>query len=262
MRRATLVLALSMGAAIVGGEAQARQDPGGSDPGLTTVRSEALGGDVAVRLSREGEIASEAERPVVVTFMPPEEAAALTEGLAQCGRERSFCSFSLPAYQVTILEVDPTQVARLAAGRPDPSAATAEFLGVELPEWTFERVEPDDVLVIAGAAEGSLVLRAVLRAPGAYDEALLLEPEIDPEGARALMGAVPPAGGETTAVTIYAHGWTPGDDLGLETLVNGMLDGPYYVAWTEPDDQAWDPDGERRAFALGAVWRFAAVPPW
>ncbi|WP_298125425.1 hypothetical protein [Brevundimonas sp.] len=261
MRGMALALAVVL-STVVCGAAQA-QDPIALGPDRTvSFRSISLDGDVTLRLTGAGERTVSDERPTAVMFLPPAEARALIDGLDRCGTDREVCGLAVPAYRVTVLAVDPTEIARLAGRRPDPATATSAFLARELPEWLFEQIAPDDTLLIAGGAESVDALRGALLQPGAYDEMLLLEPGLEPEVARALMSAVPPFGGETGNIDIYADPWSPGEDLATETLVNAMVEGPYYVNWIAPDDQAPDPDAARRAVAVGIVWRMAAVPPW
>lgn len=258
------VLALSFAlSAALDGTAQARQDP--DDPGqgrAVTFRSLALEGEVTLRLIEAGAPARADERPTAVMFLVPAESDALVAGLNRCGGDREACGFAAPAHRVTVVRVEPAQVSELASRRPDPEAATAEFLAVELPEWLFANVEPDDMMLIAGGIEGVDALRGALRQPGAYDELLLLEPDLKPDVALLLMSTIPPFSGETTNIDVYADPWRPGDDLAAESLMNAMAEGPYYVNWTAPDDQATHPDAVRHAFAVELIWRMAAVPPW
>lgn len=257
-----LALSIALSTAVYG-TAQARQDPVDPDQGrAVSFRSLALEGEVTLRLVEAGEPARADERPTAVMFLAPAEADALIAGLNQCGGDREACGFAAPAHRVTVIRVEPAQVSQLASRRPDPQGATAEFLAVELPEWLFANVGPDDTMLIAGGVEGVDALRGALRRPGAYDELLLLEPDLEPDVALPLMSTIPSFAGETTNIDIYADPWRPGDDLAAETLVNAIAEGPYYVNWTAPDDQATDPDAVRRAFAVEMIWRMAAVPPW
>ncbi len=260
MRSAAFALVLSLSTAVCGA---AHAQRAGADPSqVRTFRALSLGGEVTLRVAHAGDVTVAEERPTAVMFLAPAEAQALTDGLDRCAADREACGFAAPARRVTVISIDPAEVTRLAVLRPDPAAATAEFLADDLPKWLFAEIEPDDTLLIAWGAEGVDALRGALRRPGAYDAMLLLEPELTPDVALSLIANIPPLGGETTNVDIYADPWSPGEDLAAETLVNALVEGPYYVDWITPDDQRVDPDAARREVAVGLIWRMAAIAPW
>jgi len=260
VRGAAFALVLSLSTAVCGA-AHAQQEAADSSQ-VRTFRAVSLDGEVTLRVAQAGDVTAAEERPTVVMFLDPTEAQALTDGLNRCGADQEACGFAAPAHRVTVVAIDPAEVTRLAARRPDPAAATAEFLADDLPEWLFAEIEPDDTLLIAGGVEGVDALRGALRRPGAYDALLLLEPDLRPDVALPLIATIPPFGGETTNIDIYADPWSPGEDLAAETLVNALVEGPYYVDWITPDDQRVDPDAARREVAVDLIWRMAAIPPW
>lgn len=222
-----------------------------------TVHSPALGEDVVLRL-RYPALALHPDCVVLLALTPEPHAQRIAAELRKRELETSMFGVTVVSLEAAG-PVSSDELAETLGGPTDQRAPArfTRFLG-ELHALLTEELKLGEKALVAGTSGfGRLVLQASIEDVGRYEEYAIFEPELSPEQGAVLGKRVAPGLTERASnINLMAPAWAPGEPRTLETLIETMTEGSFYIDYQNPPE-----DLTAVSFFRDRAAQMAVVPP-